>query len=119
MASRRIPRTAHFVYKLRPQDEPFHVVHYLAIASCRAVLEPDEIHMHCDELPYGFYWDLARPLVTLHRIEPVAAVTDFAYEDPVVARYSYAHQADFVRLDVLAKHGGLYADIDTLFVAPP
>jgi hypothetical protein len=119
MATRRIPRTAHFVFGLRPQDEPFHLVHYLAIASCRAVLEPDEIHMHCHELPYGFYWDLARPLLTLHRIEPVATVNDFPYDDPVVAHYSYAHQADFVRLDVLAKHGGLYADIDTLFVAPP
>jgi hypothetical protein len=74
---------------------------------------------HCDELPYGFYWDLARPLVDLHRIAPVAAVTEFPYADPVVRHYSYAHQADFVRLDVLAEHGGVYADIDTLFVAPP
>jgi len=57
--------------------------------------------------------------VTLHRIARVTAVTDFTYDDPMVARYSYAHQADFVRLDVLAEHGGMYADIDTLFVAPP
>ncbi len=119
MAADRVPRTAHFVFGLRPQDEPFHLVHYLAIASCRAVLEPDEIHLHCHELPYGFYWDLARPLLTLHRVGPVAAVTEYPYDDPVVAKYSYAHHADFVRLDVLAEHGGMYADIDTLFVAPP
>ena len=24
----------------------------------------------------------------------------------------------FIRLDVLARHGGLYADIDTLFLGP-
>lgn len=118
MESSPIPRVAHFVFGLRAQEEPFHLVHYLAIASCQAVLQPDEIHLHCHELPYGFYWDLARPLVTLHRIEPVTTVTTFPYDDPVVAYYSYAHQADFVRLDVLAEHGGLYADIDTLFVAP-
>jgi hypothetical protein len=115
----RIPRTAHFVFGLRPQVEPFHLVHYLAIASCAAVVAPERIVVHCHELPYGFYWDLVRPLVELARIEPVAAVVDFPYDDPVVRRYSYAHQADVVRLDVLAEHGGLYADIDTLFVAAP
>jgi hypothetical protein len=115
----RIPRTAHFVFGLRPQVEPFHLVHYLAIASCAAVVAPERIVVHCHELPYGFYWDLARPLVELARVEPVAAVVEFPYDDPVVRRYTYAHQADVVRLDVLARHGGLYADIDTLFVAPP
>lgn len=115
----RIPHTAHFVFGLRPQVEPFHLVHYLAIASCAEVLAPERICFHCHELPYGFYWDLARPLVELHRIEPVTAVVDFPYDDPVVRYYSYAHQADFVRLDVLAACGGLYADIDTLFVATP
>jgi hypothetical protein len=115
----RIPRIVHFVFGLRPQVEPFHLIHHLAVASCAAVLAPDAIHFHCHELPYGFYWDLTRPLVELHRIEPVHAVTSFRYDDPVVAGSSYAHQADFVRLDVLAAHGGMYADIDTLFVAPP
>jgi hypothetical protein len=115
----RIPCTAHFVFGLRPQVEPFHLVHYLAIASCAAVVAPDRIVVHCNELPYGLYWDLARPLVELQRVDPVAAVVDFPYEDPVVRHYSYAHQADVVRLDALLAHGGLYADIDTLFVAPP
>lgn len=113
-----IPRTAHFVFGFGRNDEPFHLVHYLAIASCLDVVQPDELHVHCHQLPYGFYWDLIRPRVHLHRVEPVAAVRDFAYDDPFVARYSYAHHSDFVRLDVLAEHGGLYADIDTLFVAP-
>jgi Glycosyltransferase sugar-binding region containing DXD motif len=115
----RIPRTVHFVFGLRPQAEPFHLVHYLAVASCAEVLAPDSIHLHCHELPYGFYWDLARPLFELHRISPVDAVTEFPYDDPMVRHYSYAHQADFVRLDVLARHGGVYADLDTLFVATP
>jgi hypothetical protein len=114
----RIPRTAHFVFGLRPQVEPFHLVHYLAIASCAAVVAPERIVVHCHELPYGFYWDLARPLVELQRIDPVASVVDFPYDDAVVRHYSYAHQADVVRLDALAEHGGIYADIDTLFVAP-
>jgi len=114
-----IPRIAHFVFGFGPGDEPFHLVHYLAIASCLEVLRPDEVHIHCHELPYGLYWDLVRPRVELHRVGPVPAVRDFAYTDPIVARYAYAHHADFVRLDVLAEWGGVYADLDTLWVAPP
>lgn len=113
-----IPRVAHFVFGLREQDEPFHLVHYLAIASCAAVVAPEEIHLHCHHLPYGFYWDLVRPLVTLHRIER-PAIAARRYDDAGVARYSYAHEADVVRLDALDRHGGVYADIDTLFVHPP
>ena len=35
-----------------------------------------------------------------------------------MARYRYAHESDFVRLEVLAAGGGIYADIDTLFLKP-
>ncbi len=111
------PHIAHFVFGMRPQDEPFHLVHYLAIASCIDVVAPEEVFVHCHDLPYGAYWDLIRPRVTLHRVDPVRTVADHVY-DPAVARYDYAHHADFVRLDVLAEWGGIYADIDTLFVAP-
>jgi len=106
------------VFGLRPQEEPFHLLHYLAIESCRRVIRPERIVLHVHELPYGVYWDLARPLVELQRIEPVAEV-DHLPTDPAVRPYRYAHHADVVRLDVLARHGGVYADLDTLFVAPP
>lgn len=110
-----IPRVVHFVFGLRPQREPFHLLHYLAIESCRQVVQPDEIRLHLHELPYGVYWDLARPLVTLDRIEPVPGLGPGS---PEVAPYRYAHHADVIRLDVLARDGGMYADIDTMFVAP-
>ena len=113
-----IPRIAHFVFGLRATPEPFHLVHYLAIASCLDVVQPDEVHLHCYHLPYGPYWELVAPRVVVHHVEPARAVTEHAYDDPMVARYVYAHHADFVRLDVLAEHGGLYADLDTLFISP-
>lgn len=113
-----VPDIAHFVFGLRPQDEPFHLVHYLAIASCLTVLEPAEVIVHCGEVPYGFYWDLIRPHITLNRVDPVSAVADLDYADPLVERHKHAHHADFIRLDALSRWGGLYADIDTLFLAP-
>ncbi len=114
-AQTTIPRIAHFVYGLSPRAEPFHLVHYLALASCLKHVAPVALHVHCDRLPSGFYWDLIRPHVQVHRVQAIPQVSEFGY-DPFTARFSYAHHADFIRLDVLARHGGLYADIDTLFL---
>jgi len=111
-----IPRVVHFVFGLRSQDEPFHLLHYVAIASCLAVVQPDEIRLHVHHLPYGLYWDLARPLVTLERIEPVHEVDQMIPDE--FRPYGYAHQADVVRLDILERDGGMYADIDTVFHQP-
>ncbi|MEY2569036.1 MAG: hypothetical protein QOE35_3565 [Actinomycetota bacterium] len=114
-----VPRVAHFVFGLREQHEPFHLLHYLAVESCRRVLEPETIHLHYRYLPYGLYWDLARPHLTLHRVDLVPSVEEMAGDERhVPARYRYAHHADFVRLDALIETGGVYADIDTLFLRP-
>jgi hypothetical protein len=110
-------RVVHFVFGLRPQTEPFHLLHFLAIASCQAVVRPDEIRLHIAELPFGVYWDMVRPLVAVERVEPVAEL-DVRPVTEEIAPYYYAHHADVIRLDVLARSGGMYADIDTLFVRP-
>ncbi len=115
-----IPRLVHFVLGLNDRDEPLHLLQYLALASCLEVLEPEVCFVHCHRLPYGFYWDLIRPRVRVNRVEPVREVAGFDYAEPAARYYAYAHHADFIRLDVLERWGGLYADIDTLFVrAPP
>ncbi len=94
MARRKL---VHFVYGLRPQLEPFHLLHYLAIETCREVVRPDEIIVHCDALPFGVWWDRARARVTLQRV---------------------GGPLDEVRLDALSAHGGMCADIDTVFLRP-
>ncbi len=112
-----VPRIAHFVHGLRPQTEPFHLVHHLAIESCRRVLRPDTILFHHHHLPYGELWDLVRPHLTLVRVDPVDLVTR-THDERVPDEYRYAHHADFIRLDALVEHGGVYADLDTLFLRP-
>jgi hypothetical protein len=114
-----IPRTAHFVFALTEQEEPFHLLHYLALESCRRVLLPDEIVLHHKHLPYGVYWDLIRPHLTLVEVDLVTEVLDGPSNETLVpARFRYAHHADFIRLDALISRGGVYADMDTLFVRP-
>jgi glycosyltransferase involved in cell wall biosynthesis len=114
-----VPPVAHFVFGLREQTEPFHVVHYLAIESCRRLLQPERIYLHHKHLPYGPYWDRIRPHLTLRPVDLVPEVEDAPRDElRVPQRYQYAHHADFVRLDALIETGGVYADIDTIFVRP-
>ena len=118
-------RDFHFVFGLREQREPFHILHYLCLASCLAVNKPDTIHFHYRHEPFGPWWDAIKPRLRLVRAPN--AVEGFAparYADSAEGRFieslglSYAHEADFLRLDILIAHGGVYADMDTLFVRP-
>jgi hypothetical protein len=115
-----IPRRFHFIFGLRPQRSPFHLAHYLAIESCYQVNRPTCIDVHVFHEPFGHYWDLARRRVNVRVVEPVPQVRDFRYgfRNRACKRYAYAHHADFIRLQVLLAEGGVYADIDTLFVSP-
>jgi hypothetical protein len=121
----KIPRRFHFVFGLRPQTSPFHIVHYLCLKSCIDVERPESVHLHCHYEPFGELWDRIRPALTVHRIEQDAWVRDhpsyFTHEEGRLIQglnLGYAHQSDFVRLRVLLEHGGVYADMDTLFVQP-
>ena len=114
-----IPKIVHFVFGLKEQRKPFHFVHYLSVESCRRVLEPDLIYFHYKNLPWGPWWDRVAPHVRLHEVDLVPDVTAADYSlGAVPPSYRYAHHADFVRLDALIEHGGVYADIDTVFVRP-
>jgi len=120
-----IPRTFHFVFGLKPQAEPFHLIHYLCLESCRRVNEPDRILFHHHYEPHGPWWDLIRPHLELHHVEREEFVVDhegyFQHEEGRFIQgwdLGYAHQSDFIRLRALLEHGGVYADMDTLFVNP-
>ena len=120
-----IPRCYHFVFGLRPQTEPFHLVHYLCLESCRQVHAPSEIRLHYRHLPHGPWWDKIAPYLTLCPVpETPAGFEPQRYGHTPEGRFiqdqqlDYAHEADFVRLDALLACGGVYADMDTLFVAP-
>jgi hypothetical protein len=120
-----IPNIFHFVFALSPQTEPMHIVHYLCLESCRRVYRPDAIHFHYRHEPHGDWWDRIRPHLTLHRVAGERSVANVScYRETQEGRFiqkagwTYAHEADFIRLDVLRECGGVYADMDTLFVQP-
>jgi hypothetical protein len=111
-----IPNVFHFVFGLKPQSEPFHLMYYLCLASCLQVNQPDKIVFHYHNEPYGEWWDRIKPNLELRRIEPDSFVNAFNYQDQNIGSFRYAHLADFARLQILLEEGGVYADIDTLFI---
>jgi hypothetical protein len=111
----------HFVFGLAPQREPLHIVHYLCLESCRRVNRPPAIFLHCRHEPYGPLWERIRPHLALRRVSASPAIPDRygATEEGRLIRdagWSYAHEADFLRLEILIAEGGVYADMDTLFL---
>jgi glycosyltransferase involved in cell wall biosynthesis len=114
-----IPRLAHFVFGLEEQVEPFHFLQYVSLESCRRVLQPEMIYFHHKHLPWGPWWDRIRPYLTLVEVDLVPEVLAADYSDGhVPVDYRYAHHSDFIRLDALLACGGVYADLDTIFVRP-
>jgi hypothetical protein len=115
-----IPNHFIFIYGLKKQKEPFHLVHYLALESCRRINRPDAIFFFHHYEPYGPYWERIRPHLKPVRVEPIPRIAHFRYgfRNRGCTRYRYAHHSDFIRLDKLLELGGIYADMDTLFVNP-
>ncbi|WP_256011200.1 capsular polysaccharide synthesis protein [Desertivirga xinjiangensis] len=114
----RKDRIFHFVFGLKEQTEPFHLSHYLCLASCIAVNNPDIVYFHYQNLPYGYWWDKIRDRLTLNRVQPQSFLDSYVYSDKSIEKFKYAHLSDIIRLEVLLEYGGIYADIDTLFVSP-
>jgi len=116
-----IPNQYLFVFGLRRQNEPFHLCHYLCIESCFQVNRPDRILFFYENEPWGPYWDLVKPRLTLIRVAPDVRKYGIRYGwgNWGCRKYKYAHVSDFIRLEKLLEFGGIYADMDTLFVHPP
>jgi hypothetical protein len=108
-----IPNIIHFVFGLAPIDEnnPFGLVHYLAVKSAACVNEPKAILFHYKHEPHGEWWELARPLLTLNQVEPPQEI----FGNRLL---HVAHQADVLRLQALEETGGIYLDMDTISVKP-
>ena len=60
---------------------------------------------HYQHLPYGPWWDLLEPELTLIKTEPPTHI----FGNPI---HQFAHQADVLRLLAMKHSGGIYLDID-------
>ena len=71
-----VPDTFHFVFGLKPQDEPFHICWYLCLRSCIQVNKPGRILFHYQEEPWGPWWERIRPELELVKVDEVDDLAD-------------------------------------------
>ncbi len=104
-----IPNIIHFCYGFSPDlgGKPFSLVHYLAVRSAVETNRPDAVRLYYKHEPRGVWWDRAKRYLDLVPIEPPTELFG------VPVRH-HAHQADWVRLEALYEHGGIYLDLDVL-----
>jgi len=118
--SDRIPKRFHFIFGLKKQREPFHLMHYLCIESCFRINRPEAIYLYYHHEPTGYYWNLARRRIIQERVllNPFIKKYRYGFKNRYTAKFRYAHHSDFIRVEKLKERGGIYADIDTIFVNP-
>jgi hypothetical protein len=113
------PRVFHFIFGLKEQQEAFHLAHFLCLQSCLLVNSPAVVKVHYRHEPWGPLWNRIKTQITLCYLEEPLPLSGYAYsEGNSSAEYRYAHSSDFLRVDILRREGGVYADMDTLFVRP-
>lgn len=93
-------------------------MHYLCLESCLKINRPDRVYFYFHHEPYGEHWNRIRNQITPVRVEPRREIATYRYPVRGMDKYRYAHLSDFVRLEQLLETGGVYADIDTIFVKP-
>lgn len=84
--SQKIPNIYHFVFGMLPQSEPFHLLHYLCLASCLAVNKPEKIIVHLRNEPWGELWDLIRPKINVASIPDSDLEIGLHYDNDYIAR---------------------------------
>lgn len=107
-----IPDIFHFVFLTFGQEKKqFGLTHFLAIKSAEIVNKPEKIFFHYNLEPSGKWWERAKPLLTMNKIEPPEEIFGRKLLHP-------AHKADVIRLRMLKEFGGVYLDMDTICVKP-
>lgn len=108
-----IPNILHFVFGMAPDfgGKPFSLVHYLSVKSAVELNKPTAAYFHYQYEPTGEWWEKAKPLLTLNRIEAPGSIMGNEL-------HHVAHKADVVRLRALKETGGIYMDLDTISVKP-
>ena len=106
-----IPNIIHFVYGLKYAPEPFFYPYYLGVMSAIKVNKPDAVYFHYHHEPTGKWWDALKGIVIPVKIDRKTNIGRFRFK-------VYAHIADYARLEILYKYGGIYLDVDTLCIKP-
>lgn len=103
-----IPLHFHYISFKAPKErggKPFGYANYLCLYSAIKTHPEALFHFYFDDMPIGKWFELLKPFLTLHQIEPPKTI----FGQPLKR---IEHQADIARLEILTETGGIYLDTD-------
>eukprot|EP00798_Chlamydomonas_sp_ICE-L_P030498 gene30498-35518_t len=107
----RVPNIVHFVSLLPDDTQPcqYSFMSWLAVYSAYHHLRPHRIMVHTNAMAEESKWSKA--MGDIPGLEFVRVVPPRQTADGINIRH-LAHQSDFVRVEALLTHGGVYLDFD-------
>lgn len=102
-----VPDIVHFVW-FGNHEWQFH--HLLSVLAAYKNIKPLHIYLHCDQEPYGKWWNETRtsvPTFQLVHATPPTEIFGNVIQLP-------EHKADVYRYQMLEKFGGIYMDLDVI-----
>ena len=105
-----VPNIGHMVWLKGGEMD---MVFYLGALSFLYVMNVDVLYIHGDKPPRGPLWE---SLKKNERIKPIPRpLITSVYQSGIA---SSVIMSDVMRVDIMNKYGGLYADIDAIWVRP-
>ena len=94
-------------------------VFYLSVLSMLYVLKVETVYIHGDVPPKGPYWTklMTNPKVA-PRLKHITRQQPLMVYQGVIEPYYKALMSDIIRVDIMIKYGGIYADTDAIWVKP-
>ncbi|KAK2142207.1 hypothetical protein LSH36_985g01007 [Paralvinella palmiformis] len=103
------PNIAHYVWI---GNGTMDYLWYLSVLSVLNVVKVDKVFIH-GEAPHGKYWDR---IAENEKVEVIYRYpVTYVFDQLIVGN---SHQSDVWRVDIMTKYGGLYLDVDVIFVKP-
>lgn len=110
--------TYHFIFGMTENfnQKPFQYFHHLCLKSCYLTQNAPTIIIHYIHEPVNnVWWDKTKEFCQVVKYNTLPDIVYFCNNKNVSL---IEHQSDIFRLLILKEHGGVYADIDTLFYKP-
>ena len=102
----------YFIFGFKKQTEEFLFCYYMSVYSAYIINNPN-IYFYYHFEPYGEWWEKLKQIPNIKFIK-VNIPTHIGKK----TIKKVAHKADWLRMNLLYKYGGIYLDIDTICVKP-
>ena len=98
---------------------PMDFVFYMSLLSMLFVAKVDVVYLHGDAEPTGYYWQKINGIQRIReRIKCIHRPPPKLVYQGVIEPWYRALMSDIIRVDIMIKYGGVYTDVDAIWVKP-